>query len=78
MQKIMNWILDTNFSFFLSFVQCCFANMAFNIPILVIALVSETLKRERIRSMMQEINAKNWGFVDGIDGKKLEKKSGNT
>ena len=52
--------------------------MAFNIPILVIALVSETLKRERIRSMMQEINAKNWGFVDGIDGKKLEKKSGNT
>ena len=50
--------------------------MAFNIPILVIALVSETLKRERIRSMMQEINAKNWEFVDGIDGKKLEKKSG--
>ena len=43
---------------------------------MVIALVSETLQRERIRSMMQEINAKNWEFVDGIDGKKLEKKSG--
>ena len=44
--------------------------------LMVIALVSETLKRERIRSIMQEINAKNWEFVDGIDGKKLEKKSG--